>query len=74
MKRKGKLYHIEDDTKLLHLLSESGEEGEENDWLFIVITDIVSKLTPLVNHAYNCFNNYSLIADHTPQQLPGASV
>ena len=36
--RKGKIYKIEDDTKFLHLLS---ERGEENDWLHIVIADIV---------------------------------
>ena len=42
-KREGRIYHIEDTTKLIHFLSE-GEEGQANDWLYIVIADIVSDL------------------------------
>ena len=38
--RNAKIYKINDDTKMLHLLSE--EPGGDNDWLFIVIEDIVS--------------------------------
>lgn len=41
VRRQGKMYHIEDDTKLIHFLSEE-EEGTANDWLYIVIADIVS--------------------------------
>ena len=42
VKRNAKIYKIDDDTKMLHLLSE--REGEGNDWLFIVIEDIVSNV------------------------------
>ena len=42
VKRNAKIYKIDDDTKMLHLLSE--KEGEGNDWLFIVIEDIVSNV------------------------------
>lgn len=42
VKRKGKIYCIEDGTKLLHFLSVTNVEGEEHDWLHIVIADIVS--------------------------------
>lgn len=40
--RKGKNYKINEDTKMLHFLSE--EFGGANDWLFIVIEDIVSSV------------------------------
>ena len=39
--RNAKVYKIDDDTKMLHFLSEE-EPGGANDWLFIVIEDIVS--------------------------------
>ena len=42
VKRNAKIYKIDDDTKMLHLLSE--KDGEDNDWLFIVIEDIVSSI------------------------------
>ena len=37
--RSGKIYKIDHDTKMLHFLS---EENGANDWLYIVIDDIVS--------------------------------
>ena len=40
VKRNAKIYKIDDDTKMLHFLSK--EPGGANDWLFIVIDDIVS--------------------------------
>jgi len=40
VKRNAKIYKINDDTKMLHFLSE--KDGEDNDWLFIVIEDIVT--------------------------------
>ena len=43
VKRNTKLYKINDDTKMLHLLSE--KDGKDNDWLFTVIEDIVSGLS-----------------------------
>ena len=42
VKRNAKIYKIDDDTKMLHFLSE--EPGGDNDWLFIVIKDIVSRV------------------------------
>ena len=39
VRREEKIYCIEGETLLLHLLS--GDEEHENDWLFIVIADIV---------------------------------
>ena len=41
--RSAKVYKINDDTKMLHFLSEE-EVGGDNDWLFIVIEDIVSSV------------------------------
>jgi len=43
--RNAKVYKIDDDTKMLHFLSE--KDGEDNDWLFIVIEDIVSNVIKL---------------------------
>ena len=40
-RRGGKVLQIDDRTKLLHFLSSSDEE-EGNDWLYLVIDDIVS--------------------------------
>ena len=39
VKRSGKIYKIDDTTKMLHLLS---EVKGANDWLYTVIEDIVS--------------------------------
>ena len=40
--RSGKIYKIDHDTKMLHFLSEENDAGGANDWLYIVIDDIVS--------------------------------
>ena len=42
VKRSGKIYKIDDSTKMLHFLSEEKDVGEGNDWLYTVIEDIVS--------------------------------
>ncbi len=42
VRRHGRSFHIEDGTKLLYFLSDKEEEGTDNDWLYIVIADIVS--------------------------------
>ncbi len=42
VRRQGRIFHIEDGTKLLHFLSEEEVDGTDNDWLYIVIADIVS--------------------------------
>ena len=42
VRRDGKIYHIKNNTKLLHFLSDTDSEEEENDWLYVVIADIVS--------------------------------
>jgi len=42
VKRNAKIYKIDDDTEMLHFLSK--KDGEGNDWLFIVIEDIVSSV------------------------------
>ena len=42
VKRSGKIYKIDDSTKMLHFLSEEKDVGECNDWLYTVIEDIVS--------------------------------
>ena len=41
-KRRGKIYRIDDNTKMLHFLSEENDVGGANDWLYTVIEDIVS--------------------------------
>ena len=40
--RSTKIYKIDYDTKILKFLSEEFGENENNDWLFIVVEDIVS--------------------------------
>ena len=47
VQRTGKIYPIEDNTTLLHFLSEKEEESG-NDWLYIVIADIVSESIKLL--------------------------
>lgn len=42
VKRSGKIYKIDDTTKMLHFLSEKNDVGGDNDWLYTVIEDIVS--------------------------------
>ena len=42
VKRSGKIYKIDDNTKMLHFLSEERDVGGANDWLYTVIEDIVS--------------------------------
>ena len=42
VKRSGKIYKIDDCTKMLHFLSEENDVGGANDWLYTVIEDIVS--------------------------------
>ena len=48
VKREGLIYHLTDDTKLIHLLSVDNDTTNEDDdvtingWLLLVIRDIVS--------------------------------
>ena len=42
VKRSGKIYKIDDTTKMLHFLSEENNVEGANDWLYTVIEDIVS--------------------------------
>ena len=42
VKRSGKIYKIDDTTKMLHFLSEENDVEGANDWLYTVIEDIVS--------------------------------
>ena len=42
VRRSGKIYKIDDATKMLHFLSEENDVEGTNDWLYTVIEDIVS--------------------------------
>ena len=42
VRRSGKIYKIDDTTKMLHFLSEENDVEGANDWLYTVIEDIVS--------------------------------
>ena len=45
VKREGVIYHLTDDTKLIHLLSVDNKDDDDvtfSGWLLLVIRDIVS--------------------------------
>lgn len=42
VRRGERILKIDDNTKILHFLSEEKDVGGANDWLYIVIEDIVS--------------------------------
>ena len=49
VRREGLIYHLTDDTKLIHMLSveresttDEDDDATANGWLLLVITDIVS--------------------------------
>ena len=52
IKRDSSLFCIKDDTKFLHFLSDTENEGEGNDWLYIVIADMVCSTL-----LYACWHN-----------------
>ncbi len=68
VRRQGRIYHIEDDTCLLQFLSEE-EEGTDNDWLYVVIADIVS---PTI-HMNNCILRPNLLLLSCTSIADGAS-
>ena len=58
VKRGNKLYTIEDDYPLLYFLSDTNEEEGGNDWLFLVIADIVRLATI---PTYDCILAFSYV-------------
>eukprot|EP00731_Ephydatia_muelleri_P026790 Em0018g890a len=71
VRRGNKLYTIADDMPLLHFLSDTPEEEEGNDWLYIVMADIINTHNNFIQGLYTMTGSQCLsVLPSDPPKIP----